>query len=237
MVPGCSEKFGGFFGARRHHCRCCGHLVCDEHSRSRLPLPDIYPVQQEGVMQGTVMPSQQQVLYRVCDTCARDRAVRKRTMGGVCAMCGAKRVVPVAKPPAPAPQLQQHPQSSAAAAAAAATATAAAAAAAAASTASSVAAAVTLPASAEAKAADSIDSAPTLPLHSQRSSGDVADATELWELMDAMDAMDDDETAGDGGGGDLDYSGGGSGGGEGEFSGGGRTMASSSFMVASPSGE
>lgn len=54
MVPGCSRRFT--LMAPKHHCRCCGGLVCGDCSRARLLLPPLFPTSEP---------------QRVCKSCVR----------------------------------------------------------------------------------------------------------------------------------------------------------------------
>eukprot|EP00013_Stygamoeba_regulata_P010449 CAMPEP_0177687774 /NCGR_PEP_ID=MMETSP0447-20121125/34316_1 /TAXON_ID=0 /ORGANISM="Stygamoeba regulata, Strain BSH-02190019" /LENGTH=104 /DNA_ID=CAMNT_0019198055 /DNA_START=205 /DNA_END=519 /DNA_ORIENTATION=+ len=51
----CAKPFS--FTNRRHHCRCCGKVVCDDCSKSRIPLPQY----------GFLDP------VRACSNCAKNK--------------------------------------------------------------------------------------------------------------------------------------------------------------------
>ncbi|AQZ14768.1 VPS27 (YNR006W) [Zygosaccharomyces parabailii] len=60
----CSKKFS--FLTRRHHCRSCGGVFCQEHTSKTSVLPDL----------GIYEP------VRVCDNCYEDYEARKHSTGG-----------------------------------------------------------------------------------------------------------------------------------------------------------
>lgn len=59
----CSKKFSVL--NRRHHCRSCGGIFCQEHSSHNIPLPDL------GITEEV----------RVCDNCFEDYDMKKRNNG------------------------------------------------------------------------------------------------------------------------------------------------------------
>lgn len=59
----CSKKFSVL--NRRHHCRSCGGIFCQEHSSHSIPLPDL------GITEEV----------RVCDNCFEDYDMKKRGNG------------------------------------------------------------------------------------------------------------------------------------------------------------
>ncbi|KAG0664285.1 Vacuolar protein-sorting-associated protein 27 [Maudiozyma exigua] len=59
----CSKKFSML--NRRHHCRSCGGIFCQEHSSHTIPLPDL------GITEEV----------RVCDNCFEDYDMKKRNNG------------------------------------------------------------------------------------------------------------------------------------------------------------
>ncbi|SMN21566.1 similar to Saccharomyces cerevisiae YNR006W VPS27 Endosomal protein that forms a complex with Hse1p [Maudiozyma saulgeensis] len=60
----CSKKFSMI--NRRHHCRSCGGIFCQDHSSHNIPLPDL------GITEEV----------RVCDNCFEDYDMKKRGSGG-----------------------------------------------------------------------------------------------------------------------------------------------------------
>jgi len=60
QLPGCGRAFGVF--TRKHHCRLCGEIFCDEHSRREMPVER--PLTQAGREPGGVRRN-----VRVCDSC------------------------------------------------------------------------------------------------------------------------------------------------------------------------
>ncbi|CAB4255395.1 similar to Saccharomyces cerevisiae YNR006W VPS27 Endosomal protein that forms a complex with Hse1p [Maudiozyma barnettii] len=60
----CSKRFSMI--NRRHHCRSCGGIFCQEHSSHVIPLPDL------GITEEV----------RVCDNCFEDYDMKKRGNGG-----------------------------------------------------------------------------------------------------------------------------------------------------------
>lgn len=62
QLPGCKKVFGTF--TRKHHCRLCGDIFCDDHSRQQMLVTN--PLTANGRERGGVQRNE-----RVCDACHR----------------------------------------------------------------------------------------------------------------------------------------------------------------------
>ena len=67
--PGCRAAGGYTFGLsrRRHHCRVCGLIVCNECSPGKIRLPYATPVKVLGIFQSSKLEKQSE--SRICDVC------------------------------------------------------------------------------------------------------------------------------------------------------------------------
>eukprot|EP01060_Flectonema_neradi_P034342 TRINITY_DN5_c2_g1_i1.p2 TRINITY_DN5_c2_g1~~TRINITY_DN5_c2_g1_i1.p2 ORF type:complete len:115 (+),score=10.54 TRINITY_DN5_c2_g1_i1:46-345(+) len=63
---GCGLRFG--WRHRKHHCRHCGYIFCNDHVRSKEDIPEM----------GYTTPQ------RICATCKEQRASKKRLKENLC---------------------------------------------------------------------------------------------------------------------------------------------------------